>query len=237
MEERKLTCEEAEELLPEYALGVLDAGETAGLAQHLIDCPVHTASLADYQAVCDSLCAAAPPSVPPASLRARLLAKVSAPPPAPRRSNGGWAFAAAALTAAILLGVWGFSLQRELDRRASAFDKFQALASSPDARMVPLATMPGGGQAKGVLFLTQSEAAIWAIGLPALQGDQVYECWWLDRADHRTSGGTFRPQPGAAVWFIPIPDDIVDYHAFGITLEPNGQTTEPQGPAVMAAQF
>jgi len=240
MEMRKLSCQETEELLPEYALGALSASEAADVAQHMAACPAHVSSLEDYRAACDVLCASVPSLTPPAQLRTRLLDKVwprFTTRPARRAARWRGALAAAAAVAALALGAWGLSLQGELARREAQFDRFQKLVSDPATRMIPLATESGGGSAKGVLFLSHSEAAIWAIGLPRLDSDEVFACWWIDQDDHPVSGGAFTPREDAAVWFIPMPVDAAEYSAFGITLEPNGQSADPQGPRVMAAEF
>ncbi len=241
MAEQALSCEEIEERLPEYVLGALSASEMTEVARHLATCRAHTTSLDGYEAVCDGLCASVPIVDPPASLRTRLLANVRGRPAAPRRANRvarlSWAVAALAIVLAVALSAWGVSLQSEMNRRAAEFESLNALIEQADVRMVALETMASGGYAKGVLFLTGSQAAIWAVGLPDLQRDQVYECWWIDSADRYVSGGTFRPGSGRATWRVRMPDNPQEYHAFGVTLEPDTLHPELQGPRVLAAEF
>lgn len=72
-----MSCDEIEELLPEYVLGALSRSETVEVVRHLCNCLTHTTSLDKYEAVCLALCASVPIVNPPAHLKARLLASVT----------------------------------------------------------------------------------------------------------------------------------------------------------------
>lgn len=237
-----MTCEETEELLPEYVLGALSADEAAGVARHLAGCPAHQVSLDSYQAVCDSLGASVPLVDPPAHLKSRLMARI-APQPARlpdqivRRLRWSWAVAAAVTVLALAFGLWGLWLRGELQGLQAESKSFQAFVAEPDTRMIPLATTREGEPAKGILFLSNSQAIIWAIGLPGLSGDQVYECWWIDSAGRRVSGGTFKARGDRVAWMMSMPENGKDFHAFGVTLEPDTSDPDPQGPRVLAGEF
>jgi len=237
MEQEVLTCEEIEDLLPAYVLGALSAGETAAVARHVQRCFDHVESLQAYAAVGDGLAASVPMAAPPAGLRARLLASVAKRSPAPRsnerRVRFAWAAVAAAAMMAIVLGAWGLSLQRQIDGRAVLQARFLELARQPGAHMVPLETAEGIA-AKGVLIYTDSEAAVWAVALPRLQGEQVFQCWWVDRNGARVSGGSFVAGEGPGFWFIPMPDNPEDLRQISITLEPDDNSTDPEGPPVLS---
>lgn len=236
-----LSCEETEERLPEYTLGALEASEAVEVARHLRACPRHAASLNELEAVCDGLCLSVPMVDPPAKLKARLLARVTPAARAPRRieraARFGWAVAAAAAALAVVFGAWGLSLQRQIDNQAAARNDLIRLSTRPDAQMVALKTEPAGGAAKGVIIYTASQAAVWAVGLPALEGEQVYQCWWIDAGGQRYSGGAFKAGSGVGVWLMPMPDHAESYRAIGITIEPNERSTQPLGPRVMGADF
>ena len=103
--------------------------------------------------------------------------------------------------------------------------------------MVTLETTEAGGSAKGVLIYTGDRAAIWAVGLPPLEGDQVYACWWIDAESRRVLSGTFRPESSVSTWVISMPEDAENYRRIGITLEPHGQITKPEGPRVLGGEF
>jgi anti-sigma-K factor RskA len=241
MDDRRLTCEETEELLPEYALDVLSAEETAAVVRHLHGCPQHAESLRGYEAACDGLCLGVPLVDPPARLKARVMAKVSPPARAPRRIEWrvrvAWAVAVIAAALAIVFGAWGLSLQGQIDRQAAGRNELVALSTQPDAHMVALETTAAGGTAKGVIIYTASQAAIWAVGLPALEDEQVYQCWWIDASGQRISGGTFRAGSGVGTWLLAMPDQPERFNSIGITIEPNATSTQPLGPKVMGADL
>ena len=237
MEQEDLTCEEIEELLPAYVLGALSVGETAAVARHVQRCFGHVESLRAHAAVGDGLAAGVPMAVPPADLRARLLASVTkrfpAPRPNERRARLAWAVVAAAAILAIVLGAWGLSLQRQIDNQAAQRVRFLELARRPEAHMIPLETAEGS-MAKGVLIYTDSEAAVWAVALPRLEGAQVFQCWWIDQNGARVSGGAFVAGEGPGIWFIAMPGKPEDFRQIGITLEPDGSSAEPRGPRILS---
>jgi len=235
-----LTCKELDELLPAYVLGALGADESAAVARHMRACDKHMESLEGYTAVVDGLSISGPLVDPPPHLRARLLAS-TAPPRASRRRVEprawlGWAVAAAAVVVAVVSGVWALSLQRQSDNLTALQAQLAELARRPDAHMIPLEATEGNA-AKGVLIFAGSEAAVWAVALPPLESDEVFGCWWVGQDGKTESAGTFRSSSGGGVWFISMPEDIGDYRMFGITLEPERDTPEPQGPRLLAGDL
>jgi hypothetical protein len=127
-----LSCDEVQELLPLYALGVLDDNETAQVAEHLPLCPSCTADLVRFESVTGALAAPLEPIAPDPSIRAALFdriaetpqetvapaqiaapAPVSMPPnvtPISRKRNAPWKawFATAAAVLLILAGGAGY---------------------------------------------------------------------------------------------------------------------------------
>src|SRR3954454_7376171 len=67
------SCDEIEELLPLYPLGVLDHEETATVESHVAICPACAAELLRYEAVTDMLGEAVAPVRLPVDGRASLL--------------------------------------------------------------------------------------------------------------------------------------------------------------------
>src|SRR6476469_794498 len=68
------SCDEIEELLPLYPLGVLDQEETATVESHVAICPACAAELLRFEAVTDMLGEAVTPVRLPADGRTTLLA-------------------------------------------------------------------------------------------------------------------------------------------------------------------
>jgi anti-sigma-K factor RskA len=240
--ETTFDCNEVEELLPEYVLGTLDTDEVAEVARHLQRCPEHASALESYREVCDALGFSAPQIDPPAQLRRRLMASIASPARASARGRLamrlGWVVAAVAALVAVVLGARAASLQDEIMQQAAARDRFTSFVTQTHTRMVVLNTTPEGGAAKGLLFVGDSEAMIWALGLPELSPGEVYHCWWFDAQKNRSSGGTFTTRGAAAVWwFIDIPADLKDLQNLSITREPAAGGDEPQGPGVLSGDL
>ena len=140
-----MTHDALRELTGAYALGALGSEEKRALEAHLASCDECAAEVRAFSGVVHGLNHAVPQLDPPASLRARVIARVddlasrsapSAPPavsrPVQRFSNAGWLALAASLIAGAL-GFYAFSLrdrvlvlQRELadaEQRASAAEQ------------------------------------------------------------------------------------------------------------------
>src|SRR5262249_26287313 len=71
-----LSCDQCEELLPDYLLRSLEPEEVSAGTEHLSTCERCSAQLPFYEAVLDQLGQAVPQHEPPAELRSRLLAAV-----------------------------------------------------------------------------------------------------------------------------------------------------------------
>jgi hypothetical protein len=171
-----LTCEDVEELLPLFALGVLDADEAAAVSAHLSVCPACPAQLVQFEAVTGLLGTALEPVAPSAGLRASLLDRAAAlpqetqpmqaPSPAPtppasqpvislperRRSSSirSWALAAAALLV-IGLGGLGYWINNLIDEREEAQTTASTLAAfvSPDTTVMSMNQMPASQYGDG----------------------------------------------------------------------------------------
>jgi len=244
--ESTFDCNEIEELLPEYVLGMLDADEVAEVAHHLQDCPRHIMALESYQEICNAMCFDVPQIDPPAHLKQRVMASIAsvASPTHSMRARAplsrirvAWAVAAVAFVAAVLLGVWGANLQNELSQVMDVRQNFSEFVAQAQTRMVALHTMPQGGTAKGVVFIHGSRAAIWALGLPELEAGEVYKCWWFDAQQQRTGGGSFTTRSGSTVWYMDLPFDSTELRTVVITREPAEVKDEPLGPGVMSGDF
>ena len=66
------------DLLPGYALGILDDGEKNEVQEHLAGCASCRAELASYRDVTGRMAAAVPDRAPPAGLESRIMARIAA---------------------------------------------------------------------------------------------------------------------------------------------------------------
>src|SRR5579885_2747076 len=86
------------ENIPAYALGALDAEESAALEAHLQACASCRDDLAAYRQISGGLLMAIPPKAPPAALRQRLRKQL---PSAQRTNRPRWAWSFNPLTIGI----------------------------------------------------------------------------------------------------------------------------------------
>ena len=153
-----LTCDDVEELLPLYALGVLDTDEADAVSTHLSVCPACSAQLVHFEAVTGMLGTALEPVPPSAGQRGALLERAAAlpqdarmteapdaahtppapqPQPAPvvsltehRRTSSlrSWALAAAAAVLLIGMAGLGYWINDVIDERDEAVTTASTLA-------------------------------------------------------------------------------------------------------------
>lgn len=117
-----MTHDEVSAALGAYALDAVDAAERKAVEAHLASCLTCTRELAELRGVTVGIGMTAPPEQPPASLRARTLARALlgahasspvSPRPAPP-SRLPWLLAAASMAAAVGLGTYAAALRTEL---------------------------------------------------------------------------------------------------------------------------
>src|SRR5215831_16629484 len=172
-----LSCDQCEELLPDYLLRVLEPETLSAVTEHLSTCERCTAQLTAYEAVLDQLGQAPPQQEPPAELRSRLLATaLEGPTLAPaalepirlhRQSTWRprWAFFLTAANVVLSLGVgwWTWQVQREaalvhqrwqeVQRQLALQRQAFTLITAPEARPVVLRSDTVGSRARGLLLL------------------------------------------------------------------------------------
>jgi len=89
-----MTCEQAKDLIPQFALGALEPTESAEIRAHLATgCPTCEGELAAANAMLEMLPLTLPPQPPPAGAKERLMTRVmsqSAPEKASTRSSIAW---------------------------------------------------------------------------------------------------------------------------------------------------
>lgn len=143
---RELTCTECVELCTDVALGVADAKDRAGVLSHVERCAGCGTQLRSMTEVADGLAALVPPVPPPPGFDERVLeaiSKMAAPPPAPtlfRRVRAKPFAVAAAVAAAVLIAIGGWTLGRTASTRSSRVVTASLLANRRpvgDVTMVP----------------------------------------------------------------------------------------------------
>jgi anti-sigma-K factor RskA len=235
------------ENIPAYALGALDAEETAALETHLQTCDSCRAELTKYRAVGDSLLMATPPRQPSPALRKRLQSQL---PSAQRttRPRRMWSFGRLAMGVGFILllmmNLFSLLQLRAIQMQQSSF--LQQLNASQFA--LSMLAYPGtqafpitGENLSGSVLLDRERntAALVIWHLPELSEEQTYQAWLIEPDGHRVSAGVFRPQPDMSYTTQPIyaKDDVSGFIGIGVTIEPAGGSEQPTGPRIFIVEF
>jgi anti-sigma-K factor RskA len=235
------------ELLPAYALGILEPEEAARVAEHLVGCASCRAELRSFQAVTDQLGLAAPEVMPPAELKRQILGLLQTSAPAPeeeprhswwqqlagwfQQGAPAWGIASLILVVALVItNLWWWQQQMQPE---------QDFVTHGGMQVVAMAGTEAAPEATGTLVISEDGeyGTLIVDGLPSLGEDSTYQLW-LIRDGQRTSGGLFsvNPEGYGALW-ISSPEPLSSYSAFGITLEPAGGSAGPTGDKVLGTSL
>jgi anti-sigma-K factor RskA len=231
------TCASADELAAAYALGALAAAEEKAVSAHLASCAHPHAEARALIDAASLLPTSLEPVAAPAHLRERLMATVTATPQdhrmqsrsdvAAAKTRHRWwqmpalpaAVSAIAVAAAVGLGVWGVTLDRELAGREAAL---HAVATSEAVHRV------SGSAGSGWVVERSGSAIFLAENLAVLPADRLYELWLIDEDGLPTAVGTFTETAGVVV--VPLERGLGDATTFAVTLEServDEPTTDP----------
>jgi anti-sigma-K factor RskA len=235
------------ENIPAYALGALDAEETAALESHLRTCESCREELDAYRATSDHLLLGLTPRNPSAALRRRLQGRLPSAQKAVRsRLNLSLGRAAVGIAILLLLALNVFSisqvraLQRQQTQLMSQMQNGQmalAMLSYSKTQALPI----NAEKVRGSLLLDKeyNNAVLILRGLPAIPADQTYQIWLIAPNEDRVSGGLLRPQPDQPFIAEPIyvTQDLVNFVGVGMTVEPAGGSDRPTGTQIFRIGF
>lgn len=231
------------ENLSAYALGALDADETAALETHLQTCESCRAELADYQRVSAGLLSALPPQPPRPALKRILQKRLAAPRPQFKLSFGQAAIAGAfiLLLALNLVSAWQvYTLkqqQAELIRQHYSEQTAIAMLAYPGAQ--PLSFDQNGISGSLLVDRNRNLLAVFAWHLPPAPAGKTYQMWLIDAKGDRTSAGLLASdtdQPFIMA-VVASPRPLAGFNGIGITLEPSGGSPKPTGPKILRVDF
>jgi len=230
------------ELIPAYALNSLDAEDAEMVMRHLESCAACQAELAAFESVVNVLPLAAPDIDPSAPLKDRLMhriqqvtteEKAESSVPKPISQTPWQQFTTAlsdflaeprrrpvAVLVILVLLLGSFFIWRQLNPPISQFV------------LTPTEIAPG---AQGVIEVVGNgrQASLTVNDLPQLEADRQYQLW-LIKDGQRENGGVF--SVNANGWqhvTIDATQPLVNYAAFGITIEPAGGSPGPTGERVL----
>jgi anti-sigma-K factor RskA len=220
------------DLIPAYALGILEPDEAARVSNHLETCSSCQEELAAYEVVTDSLATAVPISTPPPALKDRLMSQTTATavsPQPPQRESWAdrltaflqgprWRPVLAVAVLVLIIGALFFWWQNQN-------------APVAEFTLTPTETAPG---AEGLISVAANgEATLTITNLPPLTSEEQYQLW-LIQDGQRDSGAIFSvAADGSAEVTIDAKRPLTEYGAFGITIEPAGGSPGPTGDRVL----
>lgn len=235
--------EQVRELLPDFALNLLDPDEATAVREHVASCAECRTELQDYLQAGEALSLSAPDVPAPEGLAARIAAGVrsrtseppAAPTPLPKQRElirvipGPWRTIAVGAAAAALLFAVGLTAVSIawLDARDDR-DRFQSQLAAR-AIELPLA----GDSASGVIYVAtdfKSGVATF-VGLGPAPAQHHYQVW-SEGPNGPQSAANFSGANGQLVVSLPaLPRDMTRMF---VTIEPDGFTgTAPSGPEVL----
>ena len=236
-----------QENIPAYALGALDAPETAALEAHLQSCAACRDELAKYGAIRDNLLMATPPRPPSPALRKRLQGHLPSAQKAVR-PRLAWSFGSLAMGAALVLllfmNLFSFLQMREIQNQQDSLlrqlrtNQFAlSMLAYPSTQAFAISAENISGSV--LLDRERNTVALVMWHLPELNADQTYQAWLIEPDGHRVSAGVFRPQADASYTTQPIyaKQDVSGFVGVGVTIEPSGGSEQPTGPRMFAVDF
>jgi anti-sigma factor RsiW len=244
--ETVLDCNAILDLIPAMLLDVLETDEALAVREHLRTCRKCQAEAESLRPVVGLMGLAAPEaSKPSPKVKQRLMTQISGRP-RPVAQPRGWffrplaMFATAAAVLAIVLGVWSYTAQAQLAQQQARLDRLTQQQAALRQFMLDGELRPIPVQfatqttASAVLFASSDQVAMAVDGLPLLQGDEVYQCWWADN-DSQVAGTAFKvDEHGAGVWAWKRPAG--GYNKMLITKEPRAGQEQMSGPPILTVQ-
>jgi hypothetical protein len=216
-----------EELYVARSLGELESGDAEELARsvaaHGSDCPECRSFRDDYEEVAGRLAFALSPERVPEGMVDRILEDR----PARKAKSPRFRRVAAALAAAVLLGVGAVGGYLLAPEAVPGLDQAAEYLSEPG---VKLASLEGTGQGNLAMAFHHGRQDSYLIGsglAPAPKGD-VYELWLMSGNEFRPAG-VFEPEGDVVV--VPVTSDLSGVTLAAVTIEraPGAEspTTDP----------
>lgn len=227
-----MSHEEVTDLLALDSVGALETSDRDAMERHLATCAPCRQAAAEYADLTSLLPTALELVPPPARLRGRLMAQVyaeataSATLPWWRRllaaipaSRTFTVVGAAAVVAAIALGIWGTA-----GRMSS---------------QAPVAYTVSGTTATGTLAVNTSgtQGVLTVKGLQALPSTEVYEVWLIPPQGSPTGVAFLSPGLNGGPWTAVVQGDMAAYKSIAATVEPVGGSPAPSNTEVLSGQL
>ena len=259
--------ERVEELLPFYALDALSDDERELVEKYLAEHPEARREVEEMGRAAAALPHGAIPVEPPPHVKEALMSRVTsdaaartassqpvAPQPSRRALSFENLFRALSLGAAAIAILWAVFLNMQVDRLQSEIAALseqvaaqseslaQIIANLPQDNPVITVSLRGTEvqpEAQGQLIANpDSQSAVLAIaGLPPLEPGKTYQVWLIDGGGPVSVGLLTVDEKGQGVLVVTSPDTIGSFQSLGISVEPEGGSTEPTGDIVVLSDL
>ncbi len=237
------------DLIPAYALGALDPEERAEFEAFLATDAEAQKMLAEYQDITDSLILTTPARRAPAhlgdNLRARLAANrpssIVIPPAAMPKPS---LHTRRTLTPTYMLGIAAsfvlvLAVLLLISRSGQSIPPsdpaalYQWIVAQTNAQHIPLSNTLEPDTSGELVLTSDGEYGVLHVHqLPAIASDQTYQLWLIDPSGAQ-SGGLLHfdnPQENNFIT-VPLKKPAGEYDAFGISVEPENGSPDPNGPS------
>ncbi len=140
-----ITCEEVRDNLDAWAIGALDADDTAALEGHLPGCADCTLAADAARSTASALALAVPLHAAPSSLKTRVLSSATAPQQRPvSKRPAAWRYwpsaAAAVAVIGVGIGAWGVNAQNDLNNLEDSRAVALSSASTAESQYATVST-------------------------------------------------------------------------------------------------
>ncbi len=231
------------DLIPEYALGILDEDEVKKVELHLGTCQGCSQELLSYRKVVSEIPLAVKTTQPPSYLKEGVMARVRADRRTLDKTERLSAWDRFRRTLVTSAPIWGAaSLVLVLLLVVSNLLLWQRVSvlSSSEQEMTTVAFKGTDATPQAVGLLVMSEGGDYGVlvvdGLPVLLDNQQYQLWLIEDGE-RTSGGVFSVnKEGYGTIVVTAQQPLTKYPAFGITIEPAGGSPGPTGIKVLGGE-
>lgn len=228
----------ARELLPAYALGVLDDDDRRLVETELAASPELRIELQEYEGVVDELNSSHEAGSPSPELKQRILrsaGSAGAAQPVPIRSNTvPRALVAAAAVLIVIMGGAIAVLANQVRERDQEIADLQAASSRPSTDFTQplvwsnIAAVHNGTEVSGYFCRTEDGNVGWIIIEGMHVGDDRVLQLWLVDDDRIVSGGMFTTdEEGRGFGVVRVSEPVQSFEQIWITAEPPEGSPQP----------
>lgn len=226
-----------------YALGALDGQELKEFEAHLgAGCAICEAYVRETRETLMLLHRTLVPMTPSPSVKTRLLDEITsekvAPMVKPRTTSRRWQVITGTLAAGIVGAVLtGAFFIKRYEPRLAVYTAVVNLLRDPATRDYPLYGSGPTPTARGRFLWNESgEGHIFVTNLPAAPEGKMYAVWTIpQRSSPRYVGAVRTDASGQGGLHIYAGRSERPIETFAVTLEPEGTTSGPTGPIVLAS--